>query len=245
MTKVTFIDPANHKYQETFGSNLYSRPKFLQSTLPPDPSKVFLRKKPLSTSSRTESRSLIRSTIKDLSEVYQSLSGSDLATWTTYKDYLSGVNSAYKAFIKINSQLLRPQSLGLSPLLSISSPPQNPAQPSCFASIFLTESASICVTWLHNYIPTTYIELWRFIPPGKVRFTSQPMIFLCYSISTTEEISFSVQDQELYQVNQLFIRALNLRGEVSAFSPYDPVIKQTMKAGRYGYSSYGYAYYNS
>jgi len=245
MTKVSFIDPADHKHRQTFGSNFYSRPRYLQSTLPPDPSKVFLRKKPSLTSSRTDSRSLIRSTIKTLSEVYHSLSGSNLATWTTYKDHLSGVNSAYKAFIKINSQLLRPQSLGLSPLLSISSPPQNPAQPSCFASIFLTESASICVTWLNNYLLSTYIELWRFIPPGKVRFTSQPITFLCFAISTAEEISFSVQDQELYQLNQLFIRALNLRGEVSIFSPYDPVIKQTMRAGAYGYSSYGYAYYNS
>ena len=245
MTKVTFIDPSDHKHRQTFGSNLYSRPIYLQSTKAPDPSKVFLRKKPKLTSSRTDSRSLIRSSFKTLSETYQSLSESSLATWTAYKNHLSGVNSAYKAFIKINSQLLRPQSLGLSPLLSISSPPQNPAQPSCFASIFLTESASICVTWLNNYLLSTYIELWRFIPPGKVRFTSQPMLFLCCSISTTQKISFSVQNQELYQLNQLFIRSLNLRGEVSIFSPYDPVIKQTMQAGAYGYSSYGYAYYNS
>lgn len=245
MVKITFFDPSKHKHIQSYGSNFYSIPKYIQSSKSPDPSKIFLRKKPESTPKRTATRSIVRSLIKSLSTTFNSLSPSDIAAWTIYSSYLPYVNSAFKAFIKINSQLLRPSIPGTSILLSISSPPLNPSVPVCFSAYFLTVSASICVTWQNNYCAGIYIELFRFIPPGRTRFSSQPFLFLCYSISSSEVIAFSIDEQQVDQINQLFIRALNLRGEVSGFAPYNPITKLSMRAGRYGYSSYGYAFYNS
>lgn len=245
MTKITFVDPSKHKYQATYGDNLYSRPKYRRSNKIADPSKVFLRKKPLLTSHRTLSRSIIRSTIKSLAALYQSLSPTNKDTWTTYTSQLPACNSAWKSFLKINSQLLLPTIPGITALICISSPHQNPDQPICFASVLLTETAQICVSWNNNYGASIYIELFRWIPPGVRRESSQPMFFLNHELASVEHITFSVDEQDVPRENQLFIRALNLRGEVSPFAPFDPIRKTEMRAGRYGYSSYGYAHYQS
>ena len=245
MVKISFLIPSKHKHQKTGGDNLFSRPKYLQSIKPPDSSLIYLRKKPISSDARSGPRSSVRSRLKDLSELYQSLSPLDKETWEIYKNQLLDCNSAWKAFLKINSQLLLPSIPGSSALSSITSPHQNPLQPICFASVLLTETALICVSWKDNYLTTTYIELWRWVPPGVRRETSQPMIYLDYGTSTQEQITFSVYDQDVPRENQLFIRALNLRGEVSPFAPWNPVRKTQMRSGVYGYSSYAYSHYQS
>lgn len=254
MAKITFINPLDRRYLQTYGDNIYA-----QSTA--DPSnhygysayghssygartlKVIARRKPKPPPRKTIPRSTVRGIFKDLAILWAQLTPQEKTTWQDYSAFLPTVSTAHKAFVKINSQLMRPHIPAVTALRSLSSPPEDPHQPTGFDIHFHTPTSQFCLSWTDDYCAGVYITAWKWIPPGRERQSSQPFAYLDYAPSSDESIVVDAEFFDLSRRQQMDIRALNLRGEVSPFAHYIRVTKTAERSGRYGYSRYAYSHY--
>lgn len=234
MAKITFPDPDDAQYLETGGDNIYPRGQ-----------KIFVRKKPLQVPKKTPARKTVHDHLKDLSTLWSTLSPAEKAAWQTYSTHLAAVNSAYKAFLKINTQLLRPGIPSITPLRSLSSPPQDPHPPTGFHVTFLPAISQFCVSWTHPSCAGNYVKAWKWTPPGKQRASAQPFTYLGYAISSAHRLLVDAEFYDVDRKDQITIRALNLRGELSDFTPYIQDLKTAHRSGRYGITSYGYSHYGA
>lgn len=256
MAKITFSDPTDAQYLQTAGDNIYAQrtgpysnrygySTYGYSVYATRTLKIIVRRKPKPPPSKTLPQSTVQKTFKDLTILWSDLTPQEKGTWQDYSTHLPLIDTAYRAFITNNSQLLRPQIPALSPLRSLSSPPQDPHQPTGASIHFQPVTSQYCLTWTHDYCADIYITAWNWIPPGRERASHQPFAYLDYAPSSDESLLVDVEFHDVSRRDQIQIRALNLRGEVSPFAEYIQAQKTAHRSGRYGYSTYGYSHYGA
>jgi hypothetical protein len=254
VAQITFIDPSEAKYLRTYGDNIYPQltvdptnhygnAAYGESNYGAHRLTLVVRQKPKPSPLKTTARSTVRDTFKNLAILWVQLTPQEKNTWKDYKHFLNPVSTGHKAFVKINSQLQRPHIPGLPPLRSLAGPPQNPHTPTGFDVQLHTPTSQYCISWTHDYCTDVYIEAWQWTPPGRQRQSSQPFTYLAYAPASTQAIVIDAQLSDLHRRQQIHIRALNLRGEVSPFAKYIQSTKSAYRSGRYGYSPYAYSYY--
>lgn len=232
MAKITFADPAPAAHRQTGGDNIYPRGK-----------NFFVRRNPRQVPKATSAREAVRTRLKELTALWANLSSVEKDAWETYRTYLALCDSAYQAFAKINTQLLLTEKPGVVALRSISSPPVDPHTPSGFQVDFVPAISQFCVSWTNDYCADVEIKAWKWTPPGKERHSAQPFAYLDYAPASAVHLLVDAEFHDIRRKEQITIRALNARGEISAFAIAIEEAKTAHRSGRYGITAYSFSRY--
>lgn len=232
MAKIKFVAPAPDAHRQTGGDNIYPRgPSF------------FVRRKPRQVHHKTAARSGVLTRLKELATLWADLTPSEKADWATYRTWVADCDSAYQAFLKINTQLLLPEAPGVVALRALSAPPENPHTPTGFQVDFVPAISQFCVSWTNDYCADVSIKVWKWTPPGKERHSAQPFAYLDYAPASAVHLLVDAEFHDIRRKEQITIRALNARGEVSAFAIAIEESKIAHRSGRYGITAYSFSRY--
>lgn len=204
MAKIAFKDPADAATIDASGDDLYVRD-----------SQVIQRRKATKPGPITTPRSTATQLMVSLEHTYQALSPTQKATWTTYKAHVGESKHAWNAMFANNMHLLYPSIPGKTPILSITSPPQNPTTPLGFCAAYLTNSDAISVGWCNTYTLETYVQAFQWILPGRRRSIDRPWDYITYALSSDEHLDIPGTELLAGARSIIAVRALNTRGEVS------------------------------
>jgi len=142
--------------------------------------------------------------------------------WTEYKQYIGSSRSGRNPYLKNNIQIMYPDLEGTQEVSDISSPPQFPEIPVCFAAYFDTNLDGIVYNWLDNYDFETIIEAGYYNIPGRAKPPLEWMRIGKGDLSTMEEIFLKGKLFCAGHLTYSSIRSINLRGEVSPW--HDPIL---------------------
>ena len=158
---------------------------------------------------------------QSMSEYFKGIIPSAVEEWTKYKEYIGDSRSARNPFLKNNIQILYPGLVGTLKVDTISSPPQYPDIPICFAAYYDIDLDGIIYEWLDNYAFETIIEAGYYNAPGRVRPPLEWTKIGKGDLSGCEEIFLPGSKFNAGSITWATVRSINLRGEVSPW--HDPI----------------------
>lgn len=211
MTKLTVVAPIFDKYQKMGGDIIYRRA-----------GGTVIRWKGTKTFRKycTFERSV--QLFQVFSEYFKDVGQISKDHWTEYKEYIGHSRSGRNPYLKNNIQIMYPDLEGTQEVSDISSPPQFPEIPVCFAAYFDTDLDGIVYDWLDNYGFETIIEAGYYNMPGRARPPLEWTRIGKGDLSTMEEIFLEGKLFCAGRFTYATIRSINLRGEVSPW--HDPIL---------------------
>ena len=187
---------------------------------------------------RTRLQAQIRGAASDLSGEWYSLSSTLKDLWQAYASMLPRPMSAINAYISLNQRLIH----YFGTTAKRTAPPPTPATPEHVQglSIIPKGTSDFCITWTKPTDANTHVVVNYRPLFGIERTTSQQWKFGAVAASNL----LSARINTAYDAGTIIkfkVRTIDTYGRAS---PWMNVMQKTaLYAGRYGYSSYGYAFY--
>lgn len=193
---------------------------------------------PRPTNHRTQKQIEIRGQISDLAGQWYSLSDTQKSLWETYASMLPKPMSGINAYISTNQRLI--YYLGQS--AQRAAPPPTPSTPEHPQGVSVAPhgTSDFCISWTRPTDPNTHVVVDYRPVMGIERTTSQQWKF--GAVATSNLLSALVTtDYDVGTIVKFKVRTIDTYGRAS---PWTHVLeKSALYAGRYGHSSYGYAFY--
>ena len=204
MAKISLPEGGNLKYYHTGGDNVYIRQN-----------QTFVRVNPAAYKRKARVQQNVRQLMKTIRSHWKTLTPTQKLAWKNYLPYVPASKSGWNAFLANNMQGLYPNVPCITPILNITSPETPPDIPTGFNACYYSGLDAICISWTHDYAQKTYVQAFEWIPPGRSRVLNEPWRYIDTALSTEKKLLLPSSRLAAGHKSRIFIRALNLRGEVS------------------------------
>ena len=205
MPQIKFVDISDAKWRRTGGDKIYVRE-----------GKAIVRRKGAPSVTKSSSLQKVQQLMRAIAADYKTLSPAQKVAWDSYKTYTPEGRSAWNAMFANNMRGQYPNVACISEILNISSPATPPHDPIGFTANYFEANDSIRITWTDDYSERTYIQAFEWIAPGRERAFNIPWRYVDTVLSPIKQITVPASRLVAGSTSKLFIRALNLRGEVSS-----------------------------
>jgi len=209
MPKLTFVNIDDARWRRSGGDKIYIRE-----------GQAIVRKKTKPPPRKTAEGHTTRELMRTIAGDYKTLTPAQKADWDAYKVYNPKSWNAWNAMFTNNMRGVYPNVPCISNILNISSPATPPHDPTGFTACYYIGLDAICISWVDDFVFPTYIQAFEWIPPGRKRALANPWKYIATALSCVRKITLPTSRLVAGMYSRVYIRALNLRGEVSTLVQY-------------------------